>query len=158
MEINISIERGLGKLVKRTWLKRVVEKVLVAENVNPDTELSLAIVGQERIRQLNLNYRGYDEPTDVLSFSMLPEQNKSGFADFVKSPDGVRHLGEVIIAYPQAAIQAGEHHHTIDREITLLIIHGVLHLIGYDHEQPEMELEMRAREASSLNEITGELG
>lgn len=70
-------------------------------------------------------------------------------------PDGVRHLGEVIISYPQTAIQAAEHGHPIPKELTILIIHGVLHLLGYDHETAEPEDNMRAKEAEILSHIEG---
>ncbi len=62
-------------------------------------------------------------------------------------------IGEVIISYPQAAIQAEEHRHLVKREIAILIIHGVLHLLGYDHEEPEPERQMRAEEAEILRQI-----
>jgi len=92
---------------------------------------------------------------------MLPELPVEGeletdFPLFITPPDGVLHLGEVIIAYPQAVIQAEEHHHPVKREIAILIIHGVLHLLGYDHEEPEAERQMRAREAEILSGIEEE--
>jgi len=98
------------------------------------------------VQQLNKSYRGKDEPTDVLAFYMTS-------ADFIEPPDGVRHLGEVIISYPQAVIQAEEHRHSIKKELAILIIHGVLHLLGYDHEESEQERQMRAREADILSQI-----
>ncbi|GAI10330.1 unnamed protein product, partial [marine sediment metagenome] len=94
--------------------------------------------------------------TDVLAFSMLPEQPGGDLASFVAPPDGIQHLGEVIISYPQAVIQAEERQHSVEREITILIIHGVLHLLGYEHDKPEMEHQMRAREAEILSYIEGE--
>jgi probable rRNA maturation factor len=126
-------------------------------------ELGLVITNQERVQQLNRSYLGKDEPTDVLAFSMLPEPLATGeseaFSPFVQPPDGVLHLGEVIISYPQAVIQAEEHQHSIKKEIAILIIHGVLHLMGYEHDKLELEREreMRAREAEILSHIEGEL-
>ena len=76
-------------------------------------------------------------------------------ASFPQPPDGVRHLGEVIISYPQAVIQAEEHQHSVKRELAILIIHGVLHLLGYDHETPELEQQMIAREREILSYIEG---
>jgi len=73
----------------------------------------------------------------------------------VAPPDEIEHLGEVIISYPQAVIQAEEHHHSVKREIAILIIHGVLHLLGYEHDKPELERDMRAREAEILSYIEG---
>ncbi len=68
------------------------------------------------------------------------------------------HLGEVIISCPQAAIQAGEHGHSLRKEMAILVVHGVLHLLGYDHAEPGPEKEMRAREAAVLAEIIPQLG
>ena len=108
------------------------------------------------MRQLNRDYLSKDEPTDVLAFSMLPElpaEGELGVPPFITPPDGVLHLGEVIISYPQAVIQAEEHHHSIKKEIAILIIHGVLHLLGYEDDSPELKQRMTAREAEILSQI-----
>jgi probable rRNA maturation factor len=139
MEINVLFDERFEGYLEVGWLESVAEHVLIAENVDPRTELSLVIVGQERIRQLNLSYLGKDEPTDVMAFPMLPDESGKDIATFVMPPDEIKHLGEVIISYPQAVIQAEEHQHPIKEEITILAIHGVLHLLGYDHDQPESE-------------------
>jgi probable rRNA maturation factor len=68
-------------------------------------------------------------------------------------PDGAVHLGEVIISYPQTFMQAEEHQHPVRKEMTILVIHGVLHLLGYDHDAPEAEERMRTREAEILRVI-----
>jgi rRNA maturation RNase YbeY len=88
---------------------------------------------------------------------MLPEPAVRDLTPFVAPPDEIQHLGEVIISYPQAVIQAEEHQHSIKREIAILIIHGVLHLLGYEHDKPELEREMRVIEAEMLSYIEGEL-
>ncbi len=157
MEINVLIEEGVAVPVGEDWLRGVAGQVLAARDAEPAVELSLVITGQERVRELNRHYRGRDEPTDVLAFSAVEEAGADS-PPFVPPPDGVRHLGEVIISCPQAAIQAGEHRHTVAREIAILIIHGVLHLLGYDHDEPERERQMRAREAEVLEGIAGKLG
>ena len=157
MEINVFIDESLEGCLEVGWLQGMAEKVLVAQGADPEVELDLAIVSQEKIRQLNLIYLGKDEPTDVLAFSMLPEQSGGGLASFVAPPDGIKHLGEVIISHPQAVIQAEEHQYSIEREIAVLIIHGVLHLLGYEHDEPELEFLMRAREMEILSYIEGEL-
>ena len=89
---------------------------------------------------------------------MLPEppageETEKGLPPFVAPPDGVTHLGEVIISCPQAVIQAEEHQHSVKREIAILIVHGVLHLLGYDHDKPELERQMGAREQEILSSI-----
>ncbi len=157
MEINVLVDEGLEGCPGASWLESVAEKVLTVQGADSRAELGLVIVGQERMRQLNLSYLGKDEPTDVLAFAMLPGQSGGDLAPFVAPPDGIQHLGEVIIAYPQAVIQAEEHQHSVKREIAILIIHGVLHLLGYEHDKPEPGRAMRAREAEILNYIEGGL-
>ena len=153
MEINVLIEEGLEAPLELSWLPSVAEQVLIAQGAGANAELSLVITGQERIQQLNQDYLGRNEPTDVLAFAMLPELSPEGadFPPFVTPPDGVLHLGEVIISYPQAVLQAEEHHHSVKKEVVILIIHGILHLLGFDHEEPEEEGRMRAREAEILS-------
>jgi len=150
MEINVLIDEDLEGCPEVGWLQGVAEQVLAAQDVGSGMELGLVITSQERVQQLNRSYLGRDESTDVLAFPMLPETDRP---PFVAPPDGVLHLGEVIIAYPQAVAQAKEHWHSIKREIAILIIHGVLHLLGYGDEKPELKREMRAREKEILSYI-----
>ena len=154
MEINVLVDEPFRGDLEVSWLEAVARQVLEAEGAGAQTELGLFIATGERVKQLNRDYLGKDEPTDVLAFSAREEV---GLPPFVPPPDGVLHLGEVIIAYPQAVIQAGEHQHSIKREIAVLIVHGVLHLLGYDHDKREPEHQMRAREAELLGFIEGGL-
>jgi len=162
MEISVLIDENFERYLEVSWLQRVAEQVLVAQEVGSRVELGLVITNQERVQQLNQSYLRRDEPTDVLAFSMLPEPLTTGESEasspFVQPPDGVLHLGEVIISYPQAVIQAEEHRHSVKREIAILIIHGVLHLLGYEHDKPELERQMKAREEGILSCIGGGLG
>ena len=162
MEISVLIEEGIEGYLEVSWLQSVAEQVLVAQDAGSRVELGLVITNQERVQQLNRSYLGKDEPTDVLAFSMLPELLATGeskvFSPFVQPPDGVLHLGEVIVSYPQAVIQAEEHQHSVKKEIAILIIHGVLHLLGYEHDKPELERQMKTREKEILNCIEGGLG
>ena len=161
MEINVLIDEGLEGYLEVSWLQSVAEQVLVAQDAGSKVELGLVITGQERVQQLNRSYLERDEPTDVLAFSMLPEPLTTGESEasspFAQPPDGVLHLGEVIISYPQAVIQAEEHRHSVEREIIILIIHGVLHLMGYEHDKPELERQMKTREKTILSGIEGGL-
>ena len=153
MEINVLIDQGLETAVDAGWLEEVVRQVLAAESAGDGVELGLVVTGQEKVRALNRDYRGRDEPTDVLAFSAREEAQ--GQSPFVQPPDGVLHLGEVIISLPQAAAQAGERGHSLEKELAVLVIHGVLHLLGYDHEEAADEQRMQAREAEILSAIEG---
>jgi probable rRNA maturation factor len=156
MEINVLVDEDLGGDLEVSWLQGVARQVLEAEDAGAQAELGLFIASGERVRQLNRDYLGRDEPTDVLAFSAR-EGVGAELPSFVPPPDGVLHLGEVIVSYPQAVVQAEEHQHSVKRELAILIIHGVLHLLGYDHDKPEVERRMRGREAELLGRIEGGL-
>ena len=155
MEINVLIGESLEGYLDESWLQSVAEQVLIAQSVDSKAELGLVIANQEKVQQLNRNYLGKDAPTDVLAFSMLPGPLTTPV--FVQPPDETLHLGEVIISYPQAVIQAEEHQHSIKKEIAILIIHGVLHLLGYEHDKPELKRQMSAKEKEILSNIEGVL-
>ncbi len=151
-EIGIHTEQKFKGCVDEEWVRKIAHEVLEAEGVVPPYEVSLVFTDSETVQKLNRDYRGVDEPTDVLAFNMLPQKETS--PPFVLPPDGVARLGEVIISYPQAVEQAKEQGHSVNKELALLIIHGILHLLGYDHEQPEEEAKMRAREKELLARAT----
>jgi probable rRNA maturation factor len=154
MEIDILIDEGLEGCLEVAWLEGIAVEILLAGNADPGSELGLVITDQEKIRELNLVHLGEDRPTDVLSFPMLPDsEDEEDSVDFVTPPDGIAHLGEVIISYPQAVIQAEERGHSVQMEVATLVIHGILHLLGYDHDEPEREGRMRARESEILTRI-----
>lgn len=126
------VTRDAGKKVSGRKLKQVALKVL--ELLEQDqAELSLAIVGNTEIRKLNVEYRKRDYPTDVLSFP----------SDTVL-PTGRRVLGDVIISVDRAQEQAEERGRTLHEEIVTLLIHGILHLLGYDHERSAKEARSMA--------------
>ena len=152
MEINVLVDEDIEGCPEVSWLRGVAEQALVAQGAGSGVELGLVIASQERVQELNKSYRGKDEPTDVLAFS-AGEEVGADFPPFVQPPDGVLHLGEVIISYPQAIMQAEEHQHSVKKEVALLIIHGVLHLLGYEHDEPERGRQMRTRETEILNQV-----
>jgi probable rRNA maturation factor len=147
-EIEIFVEEKFRGVMDGGWVKKIVRQVFKAEGVAPPYEVSLVFADSETVQKLNRDYRGVDEPTDVLAFYMFPQ--KGADSSFALPPDGVTRLGEVIISYPQAVAQAREQGHSPERELALLVIHGILHLLGYDHEEPEEESKMRERERELL--------
>jgi probable rRNA maturation factor len=126
-------------------LRRAAEATLRAEDVRTPTELSLVVTDDPGIQRLNLQFRGIDAPTDVLAFGA-----GGGDAPFVTAPEGTRYLGDVVISLPRARDQAAEEGHPVGDELALLVVHGVLHLLGYDHATPEEEAAMWARQAAVL--------
>jgi probable rRNA maturation factor len=149
MEIDILIDEELTGAPQPEWLQGIVAKVLTTLKMPAETEMGLVITTQEKIRQLNRDYLKKDEPTDVISFYMTSSEPEE--TPFVAPPDGLVHLGEVIISYPQAVLQANEHGHSINKELNILIIHGILHLLGYEDEKPELKERMAAKEAEILS-------
>jgi probable rRNA maturation factor len=137
--------------VDKNWLERIARRVLEDESITSSAEMGLLITDSKTIQKLNRIYRGQDKPTDVLAFQMTPDMNQEPEGSFVSPPDGIRHLGEVVISYPQAVKQAQEQGHGVTRELALLIVHGILHLLGYDHELPEEEQKMRDKENEILS-------
>ena len=114
-------------------------------------ELGVVVTGQEEIKELNRKYLGRDRPTDVIAFHMIDYGRE--VESFVQPPDGMRHLGEIVISYPQALQQAKEEDHSADREMALLIVHGILHLLGYQDEEAELKRRMREKENEILVQI-----
>ncbi len=104
-----------------------------------ESELSVELVSRPRMRRLNREYRGQDRPTDVLAF---PIREAPGPASAL--------LGDVVIALPVAMSQARQFGHSVDEELIRLLIHGVLHLVGYDHEQGEREARRMQRRERML--------
>jgi probable rRNA maturation factor len=153
LEINISVKQRLKVSLEESWLQRVVLKTLEAEGIASPAEMGLVITDIKTIQKLNRTYRGENQPTDVLAFHMSPDTSQESEPRFVGPPDGVRHLGEVVISYPQAVRQAQEQGHDVVRELALLIVHGILHLLGYDDELPEEEQQMKARENEILKSL-----
>lgn len=119
-------------------LRSTARRVLLAENCPENAEVSILLTGDEAIRELNSRYCGIDAPTDVLAFSQLEGE------EFVEEGEAV--LGDVVISVETAARQAMEHGHTLDDEMDILLAHGILHLLGYDHETPEDEKRMFERQ------------
>ncbi|MCK4331019.1 MAG: rRNA maturation RNase YbeY [Dehalococcoidia bacterium] len=152
--MNVHIDQKLKISLEESWLRRIAQKALQAEGVTLPIEMGLVITSAEAVQQLNKTYRGEDEPTDVLAFHMFPQTEQEGEPSFVAPPDGVHHLGEVVISYTQAVQQAREQGHSIEQELALLTVHGVLHLLGWDHEQLEERQRMRAKEEEILTKLT----
>jgi len=125
------------------FLSGVASKALAAAGYREDAEISLVFVDDEYIHELNLQYRGVDSPTDVLSFAMLEGETVAGDEEEVI-------LGDVVISMQAAQRQAAGYGHSFRREIAYLTVHGVLHLLGFDHGQEDEQKIMRAKEEEVL--------
>lgn len=108
-------------------------------------EVALVLTDDQSIQELNRDFLGEDAPTDVLSFSALEEAGP-----FVSAPEAGGYLGDVIISYPRAVQQAREQGHAVELELDLLVVHGILHLLGYDHATEEEKSLMWSHQDSIL--------
>ena len=137
----VLIDPAFEKEVDAIWVERVIAKTLAMEGASDDALLSVVITDDERIHALNRQFRGVDAPTDVLAFG-----EGTTTTQFVTSPDEPPYLGDVIVSLPRAREQAAEHGHDTLTELRLLIVHGVLHLLGYDHSTPDEKERMWDRQ------------
>ena len=148
-DIEVQIDPQLAESVDDQRLAEIAHGVLRREGQPTGTTLTLVITTDDAIQELNRLYRQSDRPTDVLAFVAHESGHQSGCDDagFVTADDDfVCYLGDVIISYDTAVEQATEQGHGLDRELALLVIHGCLHLLGYDDEAPEPRQRMWARQ------------
>ncbi|MXY42482.1 MAG: rRNA maturation RNase YbeY [Dehalococcoidia bacterium] len=163
--IDVQIFDEFTNVVAEPSVLEVVAAALESESCAPDTHVSVVIADDEVVRELNRQHRGLDENTDVLSFSFTHEgeyygeQERSALGadfDFVLPPgeNDDPSLGEIIISYPQTCRQAEQAGHPVRQELTVLLVHGVLHLLGYDHEEPDDEAMMKAATSRAMGQMS----
>lgn len=162
--IDVQIFDEFDNVVSESQVVEAVSAALESESFDPHTHVSVVIADDEVVRDLNRQHRGLDENTDVLSFSFTHEGEYYGEEDrnipetdidFVLPPtesDGVA-LGEIIISHPQTYRQAKQAGHPAEQELAVLLVHGVLHLLGYDHEEPDDEIVMKEAAARAMGRI-----
>lgn len=139
-EINLMVEVETIDPVPEDRLAAAIRWLLAREGTPSESGLSVVLTGDEAVRSLNREYRGIDRPTDVLSFP----------AEAEGSPDDASYLGDLVIAVPYLAQQAGAEGHAFADELLLAVIHGTLHLLGYDHDTPENQEIMWTIQAEAL--------
>ena len=143
-------------------LIQVIEFALEEEEVDIKCEVSLLFVDNDEIKQINNDTRGINKETDVLSFPMLEYENKKVFKEIYKNYkfsqsdfDGEELvLGDIVISLEKALEQSKEFNHSYEREASYLVVHSVLHLLGYDHMEDEEKNIMRTREEEILNKLS----
>lgn len=112
--------------------------ILRLEGQSRECEVSVILVDNNYIQELNLTYRGIDSPTDVLSFNLQDDDMTAALGED-------RILGDVVISMEKAGEQAVLYGHSLRQEVAFLSVHGILHLLGYDHETTEAEQEMKEK-------------
>ena len=147
IEIEVQIDEPFIGYVKADLVLRSAGATLTYEGVSGPAELTVVVTGDGSVRRLNRTYRGVDTPTDVLAFSGANPQS------FVSPAEISRYLGDVIISYQRAEEQAQNAGHSADAELQLLTVHGVLHLLGHDHAQPDQKAVMWNAQAEILRQL-----
>ena len=130
------------KFLYEEIIKKVVNKAFEFERLN-NASCSIIIVDNDYIHKLNNQYRNIDKVTDVISFALEDDNS-------VVIPDNIRLLGDIYISLDKATEQAKEYGHSLERELCFLAVHGVYHLLGYDHETKEEAEEMFKKQEEVL--------
>ena len=142
--IIVEVDEPYAAEVNANDLVRVIEAALLAEG-RPEGEVTLLVTDDEAVAAYNQQYRGVEGPTDVLSFAA--QEPTPGF---VSAPEMAAYLGDIVIALPFTRRQAAALDRPLIDELRLLAVHGVLHLLGYDHAEPEEEAIMWAKQDAIL--------
>ena len=141
--MTVVVRNDAGYTVDAARLQKAVATVLEQQQTAPDSSLTIVITDDAAVAALNKQYRGVDAPTDVLSFPAdEPPVEEEG-----ESP----YLGDLIVAYPYTAAHAAREGHDLMQSLILLVAHGTLHLLGYDHDTAANRAEMWAAQDAALN-------
>jgi len=141
--IHIQVDKEYWSVVKSTALRQAARAACSVCGLPKDADFTIVITGDEQVRALNAEYRKVNATTDVLSF---PAEEKD-------PETGKGYLGDIIISYPRATQQAAGAGHATENELSLLVIHGVLHLAGHDHAEDDEERIMFALQNDALSQM-----
>ena len=159
-KINLVFQQGgLQRLVISANIRTCINAVLKAEGVTAKCEINVLVTDDAGIREINRTSRNIDSATDVLSFPMFelaPGELPADWTEYEDPDTGLVPLGDMCISLERAIAQAKEFGHTTRREVGYLVVHSVLHLLGYDHlDEGPQKRQMRAREEAIASEIPG---
>ncbi len=146
MTLLVHVDADVGAPIPSELLIEAARATL-AHQGQQDAELTILVTGDETVRRLNLQFRSIDQPTDVLSFPHGEPNPESGLL----------YLGDLVISLPEAQRQAREAGHRIEDELTLLTVHGVLHLLQHDHARPAEKKRMWTAQAEILAQLGSEI-
>lgn len=143
MTIFIDIADTYVPLVNSNLIERTALVALGHQGNLAETDLTIFVTDDSNIQHLNLQYRNIDAPTDVLAFP----------ADYIDPDTGHQYLGDITISFERASNQAQSSHNSVEEELQLLVVHGVLHLLGFDHDQTDKKDEMWSAQYQILNTL-----
>lgn len=133
-----------------TLITEVFNEAMKVEQIDKYYEVSVVFVSKEKIQEINRTYRGIDRVTDVISFALFDNEDDIVFED---EEEEITTLGDIFICLDVMKEQAKEYGHSEKRELAFLAVHGLLHLLGYDHDTNEKEREMFAKQELILNNL-----
>lgn len=142
-QISETITDHLPEAFKPSVLEAAARATLEQTRTPDEVEMTVLLTGDQQLQELNKQFLDIDAPTDVLSFP----------ADYFDPDTEAKYLGDVIISLPRAQAQAEAGGHSLDEELQLLVVHGVLHLLGHDHAEPEDKAEMWALQTGILKSL-----
>ncbi|MCK6538746.1 MAG: rRNA maturation RNase YbeY [Anaerolineales bacterium] len=137
----------------RELLERAARAALEHQSESLDTDLTIVLTDDAKIRELNRDYLGIDAPTDVISFPASETDGSEIDGAEIDPETGARYLGDILISIPYAAKSAKQAGHPLEAEAQLLVVHGVLHLLGHDHAKPKEKAKMWKAQAEILESL-----
>lgn len=154
-QIFIEIDKKYQEPVDEAWLAAAARETLRA--IGRDSfSLSILVVEDDELRRYNRNYRQHDAPTDVLSFAAQEGSQLSAQIPEDLAAELDTELGDLLLAFPYASRQAEKYGHSLAAELQLLVVHGTLHLLGYDHDTESRQAEMWRKQTEILSSLTTE--
>jgi probable rRNA maturation factor len=145
LTVNVRILPLYAHDVERASLQKAARAAFKSAGGQNAGALTVMVTDDAQVRELNRVYRHVDAPTDVLAFGEV-----SGASGFIPPPEETQYWGDIIISYPRALEQAATYGHPLQEELALLVVHGTLHLLGYDHEQAEDKEKMWVAQNAAL--------
>lgn len=147
--VEIHVDEAVGVPVDPEPLRRAALEVLRGQRIESGCELAVMVTDDAAVQELNHRHRGVDAPTDVLAFAAADEPGEP----FVDASEESRYLGDVAISLERAAAQAADAGHPVSTELQLLVVHGVLHLLGYDDQSDGHRAKMWAAQSEALDAL-----
>jgi len=149
--ITVQMEPEYEDKLDADMLHRLAIHVLTAEGAEGPLEVGIVVTTDEVVLALNRQYLGHDYHTDVLSFGMGASEDTDDDGGFVTPAERAPYLGDVAISYDRAAEQAPDYNHPAEAEVATLLVHGLLHLLGYDDTEDEQRSKMHARQEELIS-------
>ncbi len=143
-QVKVQVDEALLKKMEQA----AIETLIFEGFEEADTQVDLSLTDNAGIRLINKEHRGKDQDTDVLSFPQY-----DGLKDLEEIEEGCLCLGDIVISVEKAVEQASQYGHSFEREMCFLVVHSMLHLLGYDHMTPSEETEMKALQEAILNNL-----